>query len=118
LKTNIAITRKKMCAARKLEAEWRRVLRGSVSTGVKEAKSSTGQVWTTGFHRPFSLGVRFETYEPFLYLTLSLLMSYIYGVPCKARNFYRHIYICMDLCLAMLKAVYFYLLYNVPTLNQ
>jgi hypothetical protein len=43
-------------------------------------------------------------------LTLSLLMSYIYGAPCKARNF--------NLRLAKLKAVSFYLLHNVSTLNQ
>jgi hypothetical protein len=37
-------------------------------------------------------------------------MSYIYGDPCKARN--------VDLRLATLKAVSFYLLRNVSTLNQ
>jgi hypothetical protein len=49
-------------------------------------------------------------------LTLSLLMSCIYGAACKARNFKRRIY--MDLRLATLKAVSFYLLHNVSTLNQ
>jgi hypothetical protein len=43
-------------------------------------------------------------------------MSYICGAPCKARNFNIHIY--MDLRLATLKAVCFYLLHNVSTLNQ
>jgi hypothetical protein len=43
-------------------------------------------------------------------------MSYIYGAPCKARNF--NVYIYMDLRLATLKAVSFYLLHNVSTLNQ
>jgi hypothetical protein len=38
-------------------------------------------------------------------LTLSLLMSYIYGAPCKARNFN---VIYMDLCLATLKAASFF----------
>jgi hypothetical protein len=33
-----------------LEAEWRQVLRGSVSTGTKEAESITGRVWAPGFH--------------------------------------------------------------------
>jgi hypothetical protein len=47
-------------------------------------------------------------------LNLSLLMSYIYGAPCKARNF--NVY--MDLRLAALKVVSFYLLRNVSTLNQ
>jgi hypothetical protein len=50
-----------------LEAEWRQVLWGSVSTGAKEDKSSTGRVWVAGlspFYGPFSLGARFETYEP------------------------------------------------------
>jgi hypothetical protein len=44
-------------------------------------------------------------------------MSYIYGAPCKARNF-NVIYIYMDLRLSTLKAVSFYLLHNVSTLNQ
>jgi hypothetical protein len=48
-------------------------------------------------------------------LTLSLLMSYIYGAPCKARNFY---IVYIYLRLATLKAVSFYLLHNVSTLNQ
>jgi hypothetical protein len=53
-------------------------------------------------------------------LTLSLIM-YIYGDPCKARNFnvvYIYIYIYMNLRLATLKAVSFYLLHNISTLNQ
>jgi hypothetical protein len=33
-----------------LEAEWRNVLRGSVSTGAKEDKSSTGRVYAAEFH--------------------------------------------------------------------
>jgi hypothetical protein len=33
-----------------LEAEWRKVLQGSMTTGAKEAKSSTGHIWTAGFH--------------------------------------------------------------------
>jgi hypothetical protein len=49
-------------------------------------------------------------------------MSYIYGAPCKARNFnviyIDYIYIYMDLRLAPLKAVSFYFLHNVSTLNQ
>jgi hypothetical protein len=44
-------------------------------------------------------------------------MSYIYGAPCKATNF-NVVYIYMDLRLATLKAVSFYLLHNVSTLNQ
>jgi hypothetical protein len=48
-------------------------------------------------------------------LILSLLMSYIHGATCKVRKFnFSH----MDLRLATLKAVSFYLLHNVPTLNQ
>jgi hypothetical protein len=46
-------------------------------------------------------------------------MSYIYEAPCKARNFnVIYIYIYMDLRLATLKAVSFYLLHNVSTMNQ
>jgi hypothetical protein len=33
-----------------LEAEWRQVLRGSVSTGAKEDEASTGRVWAARFH--------------------------------------------------------------------
>jgi hypothetical protein len=40
-----------MQTARMLEAEWRQVLWGSVSTGAKEDESSTGHVWAAGFHR-------------------------------------------------------------------
>jgi hypothetical protein len=43
---------------------------------------------------------------------------YIYGAPCKARNF-NVVYTCyMDLSSATLKAVSFYLLHNVSTLNN
>jgi hypothetical protein len=44
-------------------------------------------------------------------------MSYIYGALCKARNF-NVVYIYLDLRLATLKAVSFYLPNNVSTLNQ
>jgi hypothetical protein len=39
-----------MRTARTLEAEWRQVLWGSVSTEANEDESSTGRVWATGFH--------------------------------------------------------------------
>jgi hypothetical protein len=39
-----------MLTARMLDAEWRQVLRGSVSTGANEDESSTGRVWAAGFH--------------------------------------------------------------------
>jgi hypothetical protein len=39
-----------MRTARTLEAEWRQVLRESVSTGAKEDESSTGHIWAAGFH--------------------------------------------------------------------
>jgi hypothetical protein len=39
-----------MRTARTLEAEWRQVLLGSVSTGAKEDESSTGRVLAAGFH--------------------------------------------------------------------
>jgi hypothetical protein len=48
-------------------------------------------------------------------------MSYIYGAPFKARNFnvvYIYIYEYIWTCLATLKAVSFYLLRNLSTLNQ
>jgi hypothetical protein len=50
LNTNTAITRQLKRTARTLEADWRRVLRGSMSTGAKEEESSTGRVWAAGFH--------------------------------------------------------------------
>ena len=50
LNTNSAITRQLMRTARMLEAEWKQVLQGSVGTGTKEDKSSTGRIWAAGFH--------------------------------------------------------------------
>jgi hypothetical protein len=44
-------------------------------------------------------------------------MPYIYGGPYKARNF-NVIYTYMDLHLATLETVSFYLLHNVSTLNH
>ena len=44
-------------------------------------------------------------------------MSYIYGACFKARNF-NVIYIYMDLHLVTLKAISFYLLHGVLTMNQ
>jgi hypothetical protein len=39
-----------MRTARTLEAEWRQVVWGSVSTGANEDESSTGRVWAAGFN--------------------------------------------------------------------
>jgi hypothetical protein len=39
-----------MQTARMLAAEWRQVLRGSVTTGETEDESSTGRVLAAGFH--------------------------------------------------------------------
>jgi hypothetical protein len=39
-----------MRTARTIEAEFRHVLRGSVSTGAKEDETSTGSVWAAGFN--------------------------------------------------------------------
>jgi hypothetical protein len=50
LNTNTAITRQLMRTARTLEAEWRQVLCGSVSTGAKEDESRTERIWAAGFH--------------------------------------------------------------------
>jgi hypothetical protein len=50
-----------MRTARTLEAEWRQVLRESVSTGAKEDESIAWRVWAAGFHhvmaRPRLAGV-------------------------------------------------------------
>jgi hypothetical protein len=54
-----------MRTPRTLEAEWRQVLRRSVSTGAKEDESNTGRVWAAGSHHVmarFSLGGHFETH--------------------------------------------------------
>jgi hypothetical protein len=42
-----------------------------MGTGTKEDESSTGHILGAGFldYGPFSLGARFETYEPFINLT-------------------------------------------------
>jgi hypothetical protein len=40
-----------MQTARTLEAEWRKVLRGNMSTGTKKDESSTGCVWAAGLHQ-------------------------------------------------------------------
>jgi hypothetical protein len=48
---------------------------GSAGRGTKEDESSTGRVWAAGFHHvynPFSLGARFETYEPFISLIFQI----------------------------------------------
>jgi hypothetical protein len=49
LNKHTAITRQLMRTARTLEAEWRQVLRGGVSTGAKEDELSTGRVWAAEF---------------------------------------------------------------------
>jgi hypothetical protein len=68
-----------MRTSRRLEAEWKLVLRGSVSTGEKEDELNTGCVLAAGFHHvtaPFSLGERFETYEAFI----SLIFNFFFRV--------------------------------------
>ena len=53
-------------------------LRGSLGTRTKEGESSTGRVWAAGFHHvngPFSLGARFENYEPFIYLIFQIFFG-------------------------------------------
>jgi hypothetical protein len=67
-----------------------------------------------------------HTYVLSSWLTLSLLMSYTVYMELIVKPeiitsyiyIYIYIYIYMDLGLATLKAVYFYLLQNVSTLNQ
>jgi hypothetical protein len=39
-----------MGTVRTLEAEWKQVLWGSMSTGAQEDESSTGRVWAARFH--------------------------------------------------------------------
>jgi hypothetical protein len=66
-----------MRTARMLEAEWRQILWGSVSTGAKEDESNTGHVWAAGFHHVTS-GSRlalFETHVPYI----SLIFNFFSG---------------------------------------
>jgi hypothetical protein len=49
MNTNAAVSRHLMRTARTLEAEWRHILRVSVSTGEKEDESGTGRVWVAEF---------------------------------------------------------------------
>jgi hypothetical protein len=49
-----------------------------VGTGKKDEESSTVRVWAVGFHHaagPFSLGARFENYEPFVSLIFHLFRA-------------------------------------------
>jgi hypothetical protein len=62
-----------MRTARTLEAEWRNVLRGSVSTGAKEDESSTGSVWAAGFQHVTACS-RWER-------VLNLWTLYFYNFP-------------------------------------
>jgi hypothetical protein len=50
LNTNTAVEWQLMRTARTLEAEWRKVLRGSLHMGAQENESNTGHVWAAGFH--------------------------------------------------------------------
>jgi hypothetical protein len=49
LNTNTVMMQQLMRTARMLEAEWRQVLWGSMSTGAKEDESSTGRIWLLDF---------------------------------------------------------------------
>jgi hypothetical protein len=56
-----------------VEGEWKKFLCGNVVTGAKEDESSTGCIWAAGFHHVMAcsrLAHRFETYEPFISLTV------------------------------------------------
>jgi hypothetical protein len=88
MNTNTTITRQLMRTARTLEAEWRHVLRGSVSTGIEEDESSTGRVWAARFHHvtgPFWLGARFETYELFSSLIFNYFRAAVHRRYLKPR---------------------------------
>jgi hypothetical protein len=59
-----------MGTARKLEAEWRQVLRGSVGTGARKMSQVLSAFGLLDFTilRPVLLGGSFETYEQFISL--------------------------------------------------
>jgi hypothetical protein len=53
-------------------------LQGSTGMGTKEDEPGTGHIWAAGFHRvngSFSLGARFNTYEPFISLIFLIFFS-------------------------------------------
>ena len=72
LNTNPAITRQLIRTARTLEVEWWQVCVEAWVRG--QRKMSQARVCAAGFqcYGPFSLGARFETYEPFLYLIFQI----------------------------------------------
>jgi hypothetical protein len=60
-----------MRTARKLQAEWWQVLRGSVGTGTKERRFKYLErlgCWISTCYGPFSFSASFETYEPIISL--------------------------------------------------
>jgi hypothetical protein len=70
-------------------------LRGSMGTGTTEDESSTGRLgcWISPRFGPFSLGVRFETYEPFISLIVQILFWAVGncgygGSPCSQLHKY------------------------------
>jgi head-tail adaptor len=73
-----------MRTARKLEAEWRKFLRGRVGTGSKKGETSTGRVWVAGFHHVTARSrlASLETYEPFN----CLIFNVIFGPRSTADN--------------------------------
>jgi hypothetical protein len=61
-----------------LEAEWRQVLQGNVSTGATEDELKYWAhlgCWISPCYGPISLGVHYETYELFI----SLIFKFFYG---------------------------------------
>jgi hypothetical protein len=70
MNTNTAITRQLMRIAGTLEAEWRQVLRGSVTTGQRMMSQVLSAFGLLDFTMlcPVLVGGRFETYETFICL--------------------------------------------------
>jgi hypothetical protein len=64
-----------MRMARMLEAEWRKVLRGNVSTGAKEDESSTERIWAAVLHHVTAhscLACVLKINEPFISLIFQM----------------------------------------------
>jgi hypothetical protein len=58
-----------------LKAEWRQVLRGSLSMAAKEDELSTGRIWAAGFHHVTTRSRLACVLKPFISLIFHFLGS-------------------------------------------
>ena len=84
LNTNTAIAQQLIQTARTLEAEWCQVCEEAWVRGQRQMSQVLDNVWAAGFYHVTvrsRLARVSKIMKPFISLTLSLLMSYIYHVP-------------------------------------